>query len=96
MQTEKEVPVVVTTEKGVFFGYAVPDLGAQHVRINNARMVVYWSADCKSVVGLAANGPSNGCKIGPKAPAMIVRNVTAVIECGAEAAQKFEAAPWAK
>lgn len=90
----KSVPVVVTTERGVFFGYGEPDLEAQHVRLTSARMVVYWSADCRSVVGLAANGPTKGCRIGPKAPAIIVRNVTAVIECSNEAAEKFESAPW--
>lgn len=87
-------PLVVTTERGVFFGYGEPDLEAQHVRLTNARMVVYWSADCRSVVGLAANGPTKGCRIGPQAPAMIVRNVTAVIECSEAAAKKFEEAPW--
>ena len=92
----KSVPMVVTTERGVFFGYGVPDINAQHVRLTNARMVVYWSADCKSVVGLAADGPSNGCKIGPKAPAIIVRNITAIIECGDDAAKKFEGAPWSR
>lgn len=96
METVANVALLVTTERGVFFGYGVPDLEAQHVRITNARMVVYWSADCKSVVGLAANGPSNGCRIGPKAPAMIVRDVTAVIECSDIAAQKFEEAPWSR
>ena len=91
---KKAIPIIATTERGVFFGYGEPSLDAQHVRLTNARMVVYWSADCRSVVGLAANGPSNGCRIGPKAPAIIVRNVTAIIECGDEAAQKFEDAPW--
>lgn len=90
----KSVPLVVTTERGVFFGYGEPDLEAQHVRITGARMVVYWSADCRSVVGLAANGPTKGCRIGPQAPAIIVRNVTAVIECSEAAAKKFEEAPW--
>lgn len=90
----KAVPLVVTTERGVFFGYGEPKIDAQHVRLTAARMVVYWSADCRSVVGLAANGPSNGCRIGPKAPAIIVRNVTAVIECSEDAAKKFEDAPW--
>jgi len=90
----KSVPLVVTTERGVFFGYGEPALDAQHVRLTAARMVVYWSADCRSVVGLAANGPSKGCRIGPKAPAIIVRNVTAVIECSDDAAKKFEDAPW--
>lgn len=92
---EEQKPIVVTTARGVFFGYGVPDMNAQHIRIENARMVVYWSADCRSVVGLAANGPSAGCKIGPRAPAMIVRDVTAIIECSAEAARKFEEGPWA-
>lgn len=91
-----ETPLVVTTERGVFFGYGTPDLNAQHVRLTSARMVVYWSADCQSVVGLAAKGPSAGCKIGPKAPAIIVRNVTAVIECNSAAAAKFEEAPWTR
>lgn len=89
-----KVPVVVTTERGVFFGYGVLDINAQHIRIENARMVVYWSADCRSVVGLAANGPTKGCKIGPSAPAIIVRNVTAIIECSDSAAKRFEDAPW--
>ena len=89
-------PMVVTTERGVFFGYGEPDLEAQHVKLTNARMVVYWSADCKSVVGLAASGPTKGCRIGPKAPAILIRNVTAVIECSNEVAAKFEEAPWSK
>jgi len=96
MTSKKVVPMVVTTERGVFFGYGVPDINDQHVRLTDARMVVYWSADCRSVVGLAANGPTNGCKIGPKAPAIIVRNVTAIIECNEDAAKKFEDAPWSR
>ena len=90
----KQKPLVVTTQKGVFFGYGTPDLDAQHVRIDKCRMVVYWSADVRSVVGLASTGPSKGCRIGPAAPSMIVRDCTAVIECTPEAAEKFEAAPW--
>jgi hypothetical protein len=93
---KKQIPLVVTTERGVFFGYGEPSLDAQHIRLTSARMVVYWSADCRSVVGLAANGPTNGCKIGPSAPAIIVRNVTAIIECSDEAAKKFDGAPWSK
>ena len=96
MPKASATPMVVTTERGVFFGYGTPDIEAEHIRLTSARMVVYWSADVKSVVGLAANGPSNGCKIGPAAPAIIVRNVTAIIECSDEAAKKFEGAPWAR
>ena len=87
-------PVLVTTaHKGVFFGYGVPS-DAPTTRIENVRMVVYWSADCRSVIGLAANGPTAGCKIGPKAPAITLRDVTAIVECTGEAAAKFEAFKW--
>lgn len=89
-----QVPVVVTTaHKGVFFGYGKPS-DAQSIRIERCRMVVYWSADVRGVVGLAANGPTAGCKIGPSAPAVTLRDVTAVIEVSDEAAKKFEEAKW--
>lgn len=88
------VPLIVTTaHKGVFFGYGTPS-DAATIRIENCRMVVYWSADVKSVVGLAANGPTAGCRIGPKAPAITLRDVTSVIEMSAEAAAKFEVCKW--
>ena len=89
-----KVPMVVTTERGVFFGYGTPDLEAAHVKLTNARMVVYWTADCRSVVGLAANGPTNGCRIGPKVSAIMIRNVTAVMKVDEKVAAKFEEAPW--
>ena len=91
---KKDVPLVVTTQRGVFFGYGDP-ANVEHIRIERARMVVYWSQDCRSVVGLAATGPSKQCRIGPAAPSMVVRNVTAIIECTKDAAEKFEGAPWA-
>ena len=91
----KKTPVVVTTiHRGVFFGYASSPDHAATIRIENARMVVYWSPDVRSVVGLAANGPTKACRIGPAAPAIILRDVTAVIECSEEAARKFEAQVW--
>ena len=93
---QKSVPMVVTTERGVFFGYGTPDLEAAHVKLINARMVVYWSADCRSVVGLAANGPTNGCRIGPKVPAILIRNVTAIMKVNDETSKKFEQAPWSR
>jgi hypothetical protein len=88
------VPLLVTTaHKGVFFGYGQPS-DAQSIRIERARMIVYWSADVRGIVGLASQGPSKGCRVGHVAPAITLRDVTAVIEVSAEAADKFEAAPW--
>lgn len=87
--------IVTTTHRGVFYGRLTDRYDGQPVvRIEDARMVVYWSADVKSVVGLAANGPTAGCRIGPAAPAITLRDVTAVIEVSADAAKKFASMPW--
>lgn len=94
---KKMLAVVVTTEhRGVFFGY-VPmgtDLEVENIRIADARMCVYWSADVRGVLGLAANGPNSGCKIGPKVPAITLRKVTSIIEVSDEATALWEKAPW--
>ena len=91
---EKGVPVIVTTKhRGVFFGYGDPD-GKATVRITQARMCVYWSADVKGVLGLAATGPTKDCKIGPAVPAITLRDVTAVMEVSESAARAWESAPW--
>ena len=88
------VPVIVTTShRGVFFGYGIPS-DAPTIRIERARMVVYWSADTKGVLGLAANGPSAACKIGPQVRAITLLGVTSVIEVSEEAALRMEDAPW--
>lgn len=92
--TQKSVPLVVTTaHKGVFFGYGTPS-DASTIRIEKARMCVYWSSDVKSVLGLAATGPSKSCKIGPAAPALTLRDVTSVMEASKDAAEKWESGPW--
>lgn len=91
----KAIPLVVTTEhRGVFFGYGVPTSESE-IRLEKARMCVYWSADVKGVVGLAATGPSSLCKIGLAAPAITLRGVTSVMECSPEAAAAWEKGPWA-
>lgn len=92
-------PVIVTTKhRGVFFGYVSQkqDCGVEIIRIENVRMVVSWTADVRGILGLAAVGPSNSCRVGLRAPAVTLRDVTAVVEVSEEAAEKFEVAPWSK
>ena len=93
MAKAKERPVIVTTaHRGVFFGYAT-DTDGETIRLRAARLCVYWDSSCKGFMGLAATGPGPYCRIGP--PANIeVRNITAVVEVNADAAQRWEAAPW--
>lgn len=92
----KEIPVMVTTEKkGVFFGF-IPEgsESKERMRIRDARLCVYWSADVKGFMGLAAKGPTKSCKIGPPAT-ITVFDVTSVTECTTEAVAAWEKAPWA-
>jgi len=90
------IPLLVTTaHKGVFFGYGVPVLAEnKSIRIERAQMCVHWSADVKGITGLAATGPTKGCRIGPAAPAITLMDVTSVMEVSADAAKKWEGAPW--
>ena len=91
------IPVVVTTElKGVFFGY-VPegtDLSGTVLRIEQARMCVYWDQTTRGVNGLAAQGPKRGCRVSPSVPAMTLQKITSVMETSPEAAQAWESGPW--
>jgi len=87
-------PVLVTTaHRGVFFGYAAKTDG-ETVRLERARLCLYWSRDCKGFMGLAANGPTASCRIGPAAN-IELRNITAVLDVTPDAAKAWEAAPWA-
>ena len=88
------VPVVVTTShRGVFFGYGKPT-ESSIIRIEKARMCVYWAQDMKGVLGLASAGPSKGCRVGPAVPAITLRDVTSIIEVSKGAAKLWETAPW--
>mgnify|MGYP001298665149 CR=1 FL=1 len=88
-----ERPVLVTTaHRGVFFGYAT-DVSGETIALKRARLCVYWTADLRGFMGLAANGPSSGCKIGPAAD-IELRAVTAVVAVTPEAVEKWEKAPW--
>lgn len=90
---KRERPVIVTTEyRGVFFGYTTKT-DCDPIFLKRARLCVYWSADVKGFMGLAANGPSEGCRIGPPAD-IELRKVTAVLELTPEAVKKWEASPW--
>lgn len=94
------VPVLVTTEhRGVFFGY-LPEFpgpiaaSGGELLLADARNCTYWSTVDRGVFGLAAAGPSDRCRIGPKVPELRVNAVTSVARCTPEAAARWEAGPW--
>lgn len=91
--TMKERAVVVTTaHRGVFFGYAT-DTDGEIIRLRAARNCLYWPAENKGFMGLAAMGPKEGSRIGPAAD-IALRDITSVVECTPEAVTAWEAAPW--
>jgi len=86
-------PVVITTaHRGVFFGYA-KDTDGEQIKLRDARLCVYWSPDVRGFMGLAANGPSPKCRIGPAAD-ITLRNITSVLEVTPDTVEKWEKAPW--
>jgi hypothetical protein len=94
MASDGKRPVVVTTEhKGVFFGNLVSQDDAS-VTLTDAQMCVYWSADVRGVLGLAAAGPSRGCKVTPAVPRIELQGVTAVMDATGEAVLAWEGKPW--
>ena len=94
MMKEKALPVLVTTEhRGVFFGYQSEPMNGTNINLIDMRCCIYWDVSVKGFVGLAAHGPNNKCKIGPKANGTLF-GVTSIIHVSPEAVAKWEAAPW--
>lgn len=95
MATKKsERAVVVTTKhRGVFFGYASNTAG-DPITLKRARLCIYWSADVRGFMGLAANGPSATCRVGPAVDEIELREITSVIAVTADAAKRWESQPW--
>lgn len=90
----QKTPLVVTTaHKGVFFGYG-KRTESKTIRLENARMCVYWSANVRGVLGLASTGPKEGCKITQKVPAITLQDITSIMEVSEEAVTAWEKEIW--
>ena len=84
--------IVTTAHRGVFFGYSKLTDG-ETIALRGARLCLYWSPDVKGFMGLAANGPTSKCRIGPPAD-ITLRNITAVLEVSPTAVKAWESGPW--
>lgn len=93
-----KVPVLITTDsskRGVFMGFIDPkDADKETLEAHEVRMAVYWSADVKGVVGLAAKGPTKSCKITASSKRAILKGVTATLEISDEALAAWRKEPW--
>lgn len=90
MKTKKRPVIVTTVHRGVFFGYAT-DTDGETIFLSGSRLCLQWTADLRGFMGLAATGPSSGCKIGPPAD-ITLRSITAVLEVTPEAEAKWASA----
>ena len=91
--------LVTTAHRGVFFGYLtgdgeLPKSLPSSLTIQKARNVVYWEKAIHGFLGLAASGPSSGCRIGPAVDELTIYNVTSVAKVSDAATKQWEAAPW--
>lgn len=95
MANERIGVVVTTAHRGVFFGYvqATQPLDVETIRIEDARNCVRW-VDTRGFMGLAATGPNNKCRIGPRVPSLTLQKVTSVAEASQAACDAWEKAPW--
>jgi hypothetical protein len=85
--------LVITTERGVFFGYAEPT-NDKIIKLEKARMCVSWPKENHGVVGLAADGPAKGARISPAAPEGIIHGVTALFVASKKAVEEWEKEIW--
>ena len=86
----ESIPVIVCTDKrGVVFGYCT-DTSARPIKLTEARMCLYWSADVGGVFGLGERGPTKTCKISATLPDITLEGVTAIftVDPAAEMAWK--------
>ena len=86
--------VVATKHRGVFFGTLAGDPQPDSITLTDARGCVYWSAETRGFVGLAATGPRRGSRVTSAAPALTLYNITAVLDASDEAVRRWEEAPW--
>lgn len=94
MSKSKQAVVVTTKHRGVFFGYADYPAKGDKIVLEKARMCIYWSADVKGVLGLAATGPSKSCRVGPPVPEITINAVTAIAKASPESISAWESGPW--
>ena len=87
-------PVLITTEfRGVFFGYVKDDSKLpEEITITGARNCIYWSSDCGGFLGLASNGPTEGCRVGKRVSELTLYKITSVTPVEDQAVKAWEAA----
>ena len=59
------------------------------ITLTDVKNCIYWSSDCGGFLGLAANGPTSGCKIGTRVDELRLFKITSVTPVSDEAVKKW-------
>lgn len=93
-KTEPQFFVVITEFKEIFAGWSESDPTADTIVLRKARQVVYFSADTKGLLGLAANGPGKDSRISNECPEVTIRRPVNVLLATEAAIEKFGQIIW--
>lgn len=79
MSKQGQACLITTEFRGVFFGFIKNDKKLpEQITLTDAKNCIYWSSDCKGFLGLAATGPTSGCKIGATINEITLYKITSV------------------
>jgi len=68
-------------------------VAGEPVMLTDARMVLYWSAACGGLLGLAARGPQDDTRITHAVPTVVETVWQEWVECTEEAAEGLDSWP---
>lgn len=93
-ESDKQAVVVTTAHRGIFVGYTNDKPDAETITLEKARMIVFFSADTRGVLGLATRGPQHGSRVTPAVERITLREITAVMKASPQAVEAWESEPW--
>jgi hypothetical protein len=90
----KQFFVVLTEFKEIFAGYSDSDPSQDIIVLHQARQVIYYSAETKGLLGLAANGPAKNSRISNACPEITIRRPVNILIATDQAIEKFSTIIW--
>ena len=93
-KTEERALLFVCDKGFIYFGYSACKLDATDALVRRPRQVVYYSKDCRGLLGLVAGGPTENCCITTSTPEGHLHEIIQIFPVGARAAEAFEEGPW--
>ena len=94
MPKQTKAVLVTTAHRGVFYGRLAEgqDENDRTLVLEDCRNVIYWQGPA-GFLGLAADGPAEGSRIGAAAPRVRLHDITSLTDCTEAAAARFESWP---